>query len=197
MKDLFNNQFVTFGLIMAVALAISFIASYVADCKEPFEDAKQNSQSLQDDADKLENEPIEDSDLSLEDEPEMAEGPLDGINPINDIEGVEVLGMTGTEVEPSAFPSAALNSESLLPSDRASVWTDAHPEVSQPLSERNFLTSTGASNFGINTQGSSLRNANLQFRSEPPNSREFPTVFNVPTITYDSNRRPLEIGGDH
>ena len=174
--------------------SIHFIVSCVADSKEGFEDAKQNSQSLQDDADKIEDGPPENS---LEADPEMPEGPLDGMDPVNDIEGAEVMGLSGSEVEPSAFPSAALNSESLLPSDRASVWTDAHPEVSQPLSERNFLTSTGASNFGINTQGSSLRNANLQFRSEPPNSRDFPTVFNVPTITYDSNRRSLEIGGDY
>lgn len=196
MKDFFKNEFVTVGLIMAVFLALHFIVSCVADSKEEFEDAIQNSQSLQDDADKIEDGPSENSEV-VEADPEMPEGPLDGMEAINDIEGAEVLGMTGTEAEPSAFPSAALNSESLLPSDRASVWTDAHPEVSQPLSERNFLTSTGASNFGINTQGSSLRNANRQFRSEPPNSRDFPTVFNVPTITYDSNRRPLEIGGDH
>ena len=42
--------------------------------------------------------------------------------------------------------------------------------------------------FGINTQLSSLRNTNLQVRSEQPNST---------TITSDSSRKPLEISDEH
>ncbi len=187
MSDLFDNQFVTLALIMAVALAVSFILSCI-NTQEGFEDAKQNSQSLEDDAEKLN----EGEDIDME----MPEGPLDGMDPINEFDGAQVEDLMGTEVEPSAFPSAQLSSEALLPSDRSSTWTDAHPEASAPLNERNFLTTTGPTNFGINTQGSSLRNANQQIRSEPPNARNFASVWNLPTITPDSNRRPLEIGGD-
>jgi hypothetical protein len=41
--------------------------------------------------------------------------------------------------------------------------------------------------------GQSLRNANYQLRSEPPNPQVPVTVFNVPTIEPDVNRRALEI----
>jgi hypothetical protein len=48
---------------------------------------------------------------------------------------------------------------------------------------------------GINTQGSSLRNSNLQIRSEPPNPRmNTNSPWNVSTIESDQYRRPLEIG---
>ena len=48
---------------------------------------------------------------------------------------------------------------------------------------------------GINTVGSSLRNPNLQLRSEPPNPRTNTNCpWNVSTIESDNLRKPLEIG---
>ena len=47
---------------------------------------------------------------------------------------------------------------------------------------------------GINTVGTSLRNANLQLRSEPPNPQMEVGPFNNTTIAPDTMRRPLEIG---
>ena len=48
---------------------------------------------------------------------------------------------------------------------------------------------------GINTIGSSNRNANLQLRSEPPNPQIYSGPWNNSTITQDAVRRPvLEIG---
>ena len=48
---------------------------------------------------------------------------------------------------------------------------------------------------GINTQGSSLRNANLQVRSEPANPRSNTNCpWNISTIETDTFRKPLEIG---
>ena len=49
--------------------------------------------------------------------------------------------------------------------------------------------------IGINTVGSSLRNANYQIRSEPTNPRVNVGPWNASTIDSDSFRRPLEIGG--
>ena len=46
--------------------------------------------------------------------------------------------------------------------------------------------------IGINTVGQSLRNANLQLRSEPPTSIKYLTV--EPTTISATMRRPLEIG---
>ena len=48
--------------------------------------------------------------------------------------------------------------------------------------------------IGINTVGQSLRNANLQLRSEPPNPQLSTGPWNQSTISADMQRRPLEIG---
>lgn len=48
--------------------------------------------------------------------------------------------------------------------------------------------------IGINTVGQSLRNANLQLRSEPPNPQLNVGPWNQTTISPDMQRRPLEIG---
>ena len=48
--------------------------------------------------------------------------------------------------------------------------------------------------IGIDTVGSSLRNANLQVRSEPPNPQISVGPWNNSTIEGDPFRRPLEIG---
>ena len=48
--------------------------------------------------------------------------------------------------------------------------------------------------IGINTVGQSLRNANLQLRSEPANPQLNVGPWNQSTISSDTMRRPLEIG---
>ena len=48
--------------------------------------------------------------------------------------------------------------------------------------------------YGINTVGQSLRNANLDVRSDPPNPRAAISPFLNSTIEPDLYRRELEIG---
>ena len=48
---------------------------------------------------------------------------------------------------------------------------------------------------GVNTVGQSLRNANRQLRSEPPNPQVKVSPWLQSTIEPDINRKPLEIGG--
>ena len=55
------------------------------------------------------------------------------------------------------------------------------------------LMSAGAI-IGINTVGSTLKNANLQERSEPPNPQTNVSPWNNSTIEPDLIRTPLEIG---
>ena len=50
-------------------------------------------------------------------------------------------------------------------------------------------------NVGVNTVGQTLRNANRQLRSEPPNPQVKVSPWLQTTIEADTNRRPLEIGG--
>lgn len=79
----------------------------------------------------------------------------------------------------------------LLPKDANSVWAQQNPMGTGSLKGKNFL-SAGAL-VGVNTVGESLRNANYQLRSEPPNPQVAVSVFNNSTIEPDINRRDLEI----
>jgi hypothetical protein len=89
------------------------------------------------------------------------------------------------------YPRDQLTPSELLPKDANSVWAQQNPMGTGSLKGKNFL-SAGAL-IGVNTVGQSLRNANYQLRSEPPNPQVPVTVFNVPTIEPDVNRRSLEI----
>jgi hypothetical protein len=71
------------------------------------------------------------------------------------------------------------------------VWAQQNPMGQGSLKGKNFL-SAGAL-IGVNTVGQSLRNANLQLRSEPANPQVPVSVFYNSTIAPDSNRRDLEI----
>ena len=102
---------------------------------------------------------------------------------------------------PAAFDSAAapagcyprdqLTPGELLPKDPNSVWAQQNPMGTGSLKGKNFL-SAGAL-IGVNTVGQSLRNANYQLRSEPPNPQVPVTVFNNSTIEPDTNRRDFEV----
>ena len=84
------------------------------------------------------------------------------------------------------------NPSDLLPSDNNSSWASLNPANDQ-LKGINLLNPTHI--VGINTQGSSLRNSNLQVRSEPPNPRNNTNCpWNISTIETDQFRRSLEIG---
>jgi hypothetical protein len=71
------------------------------------------------------------------------------------------------------------------------VWAEQNPMGNGSLKGKNFL-SAGAL-IGVNTVGQTLRNANYQLRSEPPNPQVPVSVFLNSTIEPDVNRRSLEI----
>jgi len=89
------------------------------------------------------------------------------------------------------YPRDQLTPAELLPKDQNSVWAEQNPMGPGSLKGKNFL-SAGAL-IGVNTVGQSLRNANWQLRSEPPNPQIPVSIFNQSTIQPDVNRRPLEI----
>lgn len=80
----------------------------------------------------------------------------------------------------------------LLPNDSNSQWASLNPQGGGMLKNINLLQA--GSLVGINTIGSSLRNANLQLRSEPPNPQGNVGPWNHSTIEPDFVRLPLEIG---
>jgi hypothetical protein len=95
------------------------------------------------------------------------------------------------EAPAGCYPRDQLTPSELLPKDKNSVWAEQNPMGPGSLKGKNFL-SAGAL-IGVNTVGQSLRNANWQLRSEPPNPQVAVSIFNQSTIAPDTNRRPLEI----
>lgn len=91
------------------------------------------------------------------------------------------------------FPRDRLTAADLLPSEDAanSKWAQINPAGQGDVANNNFLSAGWAA--GINTVSGSLRNANLQLRSEPANPRGSWPIMNS-TIVADHMRRPLEIG---
>lgn len=84
------------------------------------------------------------------------------------------------------------NSNELLPSDSNSQWAQLNPAGAGELSNINLLKS--GYHIGIDTVGQTLKNANLQIRSEPPNPQMSVGPWNNSTITPDLMRTPLELG---
>jgi len=93
----------------------------------------------------------------------------------------------------SGMPPCNQNPADLLPSDVNSQWAELNPSGKGELSNINLLKA--GYQIGIDTIGQSLRNANLQIRSEPPNP-QIPgvSIWNQSTITGDFLRPTLEIG---
>lgn len=111
---------------------------------------------------------------------------------VADVTGYDGPAQFGNAEAPAGcYPRDQLTPAELLPKDPNSVWAQQNPMGTGSLKGKNFL-SAGAL-IGVNTVGQSLRNANLQLRSEPPNPQVAVSIFNVPTIEPDINRRPLEI----
>jgi hypothetical protein len=100
-------------------------------------------------------------------------------------------GFASAEAPAGCYPRDQLTPSELLPLDQSSIYAQQNPMGPGSLKGKNFL-SAGAL-IGVNTVGQSLRNANLQLRSEPPNPQVPVSVFNQTTIEPDINRRTLEI----
>jgi hypothetical protein len=93
----------------------------------------------------------------------------------------------------ACFPKEMLTPEELKPQDNSSLWAQVNPDGEGSLKGRSFLQA--GHHIGINTVGQTLRNANLQLRSEPPNPQVLVSPWNQTTIEPDTGRKPLEIGG--
>lgn len=86
---------------------------------------------------------------------------------------------------------APVPASDLLPKDVNKQWSNMNPSGNGQLQGVNLMKA--GSLIGINTVGSSLRNANLQVRSEPPNPQMNTGPWNQSTIEPDVLRTPLEL----
>ena len=84
------------------------------------------------------------------------------------------------------------NPADLLPLDSNSQWAELNPAGGADFKGISLLKA--GYHIGIDTIGSTLRNANLQERSEPPNPTNNVSPWMNSTIEPDLMRAPLEIG---
>jgi hypothetical protein len=106
-----------------------------------------------------------------------------------------VKGMAGPSMGgmPSSCSKPTIHNPSdLLPKDSNSQWAQLNPHGKGDLANINLLKA--GYHIGIDTVGQSLRNANLQIRSEPPNPQQYVGPWNQSTIESDFMRPNLEIG---
>ena len=104
--------------------------------------------------------------------------------------------MEGTNIQVGACALAKGGTglaSALLPKEVATQEKFGQFAPDEILKGQNFLSARDQIGFP-ETIGGTLRNANQQVRSEPPNPRNPVTIFNVSTIGPDTMRAPFEIG---
>jgi hypothetical protein len=117
---------------------------------------------------------------------------MGGANGSNGVGGAGAAGAMGAGMQ-SCFPRDRLTANDLLPKDAAdSKWARINPSGTGDIHDQNYLTA--GYHVGINTVGQSLRNANLQLRSEIPNPQNAVGPWMISTIEPDLRQNTLEIG---
>ena len=93
------------------------------------------------------------------------------------------------------YPQNTLTAGDLLPAEESkeiSEFNQNYPIGEGVIKGINFLSS--GYHIGVNTVGQSLKNANRQLRSEPPNPQVSVSPWMNSSIGPDLLRRPLEVG---
>ena len=121
-----------------------------------------------------------------------------GVQPANPLGQNEVFAsVSGIPTPTQGVPTSCSkpniqNPADLLPKDTNSQWAQLNPSGKGELANINLLKA--GYHIGIDTIGQTLRNANLQIRSEPPNPQLYVGPWQQSTIEPDFMRPPLEIG---
>jgi len=111
----------------------------------------------------------------------------------NQYSSVDAVGGGGVAGMQSCYPRDRLTASDLLPKDAAdSKWARINPSGTGDIHDQNYLTA--GYHVGINTVGQTLRNANLQLRSEIPNPQNAVSPWGNSTIEPDLRQYTLEIG---
>jgi hypothetical protein len=124
-------------------------------------------------------------------------GPQQQCQVLDSIEGnnevfAAVGGSSSQQMMPNSSCGTSSNPADLLPKDTNSQWAQLNPVGQGEIGNINFLKA--GYQIGIDTVGQSLRNANLQERSDPVIPQMSVGPWNMSTITPDFMRPPLEIG---
>ena len=103
-----------------------------------------------------------------------------------------------TETAPAAQVSSGYTAQSvaapqdLLPQDQNSQWSALNPVAQGNIATPDLLQA--GYHIGLDTIGQTLRNANLQERSDPVIPKSLVGPWNQSTIEPDLGRVPLEVG---
>ena len=115
-----------------------------------------------------------------------------GVSDDSNDDFLSVSGMDSTKKSPdSCNNQPVMDPKDLLPTDANTEWSNIAP--SKDLANIPFINA--GHHIGVNTVGSSLRNPNLQVRSEPVIPQTNTGPWNNTTIEPDVSRKALEIGG--
>ena len=114
------------------------------------------------------------------------------IQPADEKENELYSSINDTQAMPKNAAGNIQSSSDLLPVDNNSQWAQLNPSGTGELASVNLLQA--GYHIGIDTVGQTLRNANLQIRSEPPNPQMNVGPWNNTTISPDLMRVPLELG---
>ena len=102
----------------------------------------------------------------------------------------ELEGSASVPAKMSGEKQETLGASELLPSGGETEFSKVNPAPAQGLMGQNFLKA--GQHIGVNTVGNTMRNANLQVRSEPANPQGNVGPWNQTTIAPNVMQRPLD-----
>lgn len=180
------NMYNTHIVVVVAALILGYAVYNYSSNKDSVQDGMKNHDIPKEIANPPES-PDQTYDINTSGNPIPSQPIGDNSQPAN-VSGIE---SKHKDLPPACSKQEVVDPAELLPKDENSEWAKLNPMGSGDLQNVNLLKS--GYHIGINTISSSLRNANLQVRSEPPNPQTPVGPWNNSTITPDINRRPLEI----
>jgi hypothetical protein len=123
---------------------------------------------------------------------------LDGMDTGYGVKSVNVnkTGVSSASATPSVAPSAGASASpnDLLPADQNSEWAALNPVN---MSQGNIIAGDmlqAGYHIGLDTIGQTMKNANLQLRSDPIIPKQNVGPWNQSTYEPDYARVPLEVG---
>ena len=109
--------------------------------------------------------------------------------------GASAAGGSGNTASGSGYATHEVaNPTDLLPADENSQWSALNPNVSKSGDATMPDLLKAGHHIGLDTIGQTLRNANLQLRSDPIVPKADVGPWNQSTIETDFARVPLELG---
>jgi hypothetical protein len=189
-KDLTSDKTLKNVLMLILVVAVIYIIYQIYNNymkKEGYENENEKEDDVQENMENMDDENQQMSPEQMMQSQEMMpnQGQTEMMsNPVErDMRNAQMMGVAGDQ----------LSAQDLLPQDKSSTWASVNPEGQGSLANQNFLQA--GYHIGINTVGQTLRNPNLQLRSEPPNPQAQVSPWLQSTIEPDVSRRPMEIGG--